>query len=153
MKIKSIEEAVHSGPFNRYSKYRDVLIDLVDPEHTSQVELSAGRWFEHSLHADVDMIQKIIDTGNTVESIQEVYELVRNPARRFLVYSAFNIPTPDAQAVAELKQLVEPFLMHKGTLIEPVKFEGKKPIVYRVVAYDDLIPILVDKYQCKKLPY
>jgi hypothetical protein len=137
IKLNSIEDAVRSGPFRRFSGYRGALL----------AELYGGDGkHEASSHTDDDLIQAIINQGNGLKELQAYLDLLTNPALRFITYKEFVIGTPDDASRDELKKIVEPYRLHKGTLIEPIEFKGKTPIKYRVVAYDDLIALLKARY-------
>jgi hypothetical protein len=135
MKITSIDDAVRSGPFRRYSRFRSALLNEL-----------YGSTYESSEHIDADLIQKLVDTGNTVETLQEFLNLLLNPHLGRIEYKEFVIDTPNQAAINELKAMVNPYWKHKGTLIEPIEFKGKSPVKYRVVAYDDLIVHLKTRY-------
>jgi hypothetical protein len=137
MKIISIEDAVRSGPFRRFSRFRQALLAELYGEQFKS---------EPSNHSDQDLIQKLIDNGDTFETLQGYLNLLLNPALKYIEYKEFIIGPYDQAGVDELKAMVAPYLNHKGTLIEPIEFKGKTPIKYRVVAYDDLIDQLKARY-------
>lgn len=134
MKITSIEHAVRSGPFRRFSRFR---VELVKHLYSERVERSD--------QTDDDLIARI-NAESSLENLQGFLDLLINPALAFIEYKEFVIATPDQAAQDELKKMVAPFWMHKGTLIEPIEFKGKAPIKFRVVAYDHLITRLKALY-------
>jgi hypothetical protein len=146
MKITNIEEAIRKGPFNRFSRYRESLLVAVDSSVANHVFVN-GHVLEASSHTDVDLIREVHDKGLTIANLQYIVDLMDNPALANIKYKEFVISTPDDAAREELKNMVEPYRLHKGTLIEPIYFNGRIPIQYRVVAYDDLINLLRARYQ------
>lgn len=137
MKLNSIEEAVRSGPFRRFSRFRQALL----------IELY-GADFKHEPHDHTDdqLIAALNNHAEPLESLQGYLDLLLNPALAHIKYKEFIISTPDQASIDELKNMVKPFWMHKGTMIEPIDFKGKTPLKYRVVAYDDLINQLKARY-------
>ena len=145
MKIKSIEEAVRSGPFKRFSRYRENLLSAWAASFPNHV-LVNGRVYEASTHTDDDLINELNSLGFTVADLQYIVDVANNPAIKDIKYKEFTITTATQADRDELKAMVEPYLKHKGTLIEPIYFNGKQPFNYRVVAYDDLITQLQNRY-------
>jgi hypothetical protein len=146
IKITSMEDAVKYGPFRRYSRFRNDLLEALGARGL-QLQDRDGRRLESSLSTDEEIIQRLINNGDTTETLQGFLDLLLNPALKYITYKEFVIGTPDQAAIDELKALVQPYLLHKGTLLEPIVFSGKVPNTYRVVAYDDLIQILKARYQ------
>lgn len=145
MKFTSIENAVSNGPFNRFSRFRDGLLLAVGVEGISYVVIN-GKVLETSTHSNADLVREVEERGFALADLQYIYDVTMNPAIASIEYKEFVIGTPDVAAVDELKAMVEPFRLHKGTLIEPIEFKGKQAIKYRVVAYDDLITQLKTRY-------
>ena len=130
MKLTSIEDAVRSGPFRRFSRFRQALLIKLYGEN-----------FKHEPHDHTDdqLISVLNNHAEPLEALQGYLNLLLNPALAYINYKEFIIDTPDQASIDELKTLCNPFWMHKGTMIEPIEFKGRTPIKYRVVAYDALI--------------
>lgn len=139
IKLTSIEDAVRSGPFRRFSRLRAALLKELYCDDTEQ-----------SGHTDDALIAKLT-ADISLDNLQRFLDLLMNPALAYIKYREFIISTPTQADVDELKGYLRPYIvrpgvMHKGTMIEPIAFKGRSPIEFRVVAYDDLIPLLTARY-------